>query len=202
MISSETGKQQFVIASVVQALAVPFYFLANSHVKAIRSRVDEDDVTLVENLDYSLTGAGDEAGGTLTLLGSANLAVADRITVKRNIPLTQETSYAPNDRFPASSHERALDKLTMEMQQVSEVASRSLVFGEGELPGGNVLPGATARADKLLGFDANGNLDLTVGLDAIRTIIIANPVDELTDVTDYGSVSDVVTSVADYGSIV
>jgi hypothetical protein len=91
----------------------------------------------------------------------------------------------------------------MQAQQAHEIAGRALLFGEGEkITTGNVLPGAVARAQRIVGFDAEGALDTTLGTEEVRRLIVANPVDELTDVTDYGSVSDVVTSVADYGSVV
>ena len=41
------------------------------------------------------------------------------------VPLTQLNTYVPNDPFPAASHERALDKLTMEVQQLDEAIDRA-----------------------------------------------------------------------------
>ena len=35
------------------------------------------------------------------------------IVIRRNIPMTQEISYPENGEFPAKSHEKSLDKLTM-----------------------------------------------------------------------------------------
>lgn len=198
MLSATTAKVQYVLSSAAQVLAVPFYFLEASHVKVVRTRGDVDTEL---SGGFTLTGAGVVSGGTLTLTGSQT-ALGDRITIKRSVPLLQLVSYAPNDRFPASTHEGALDKLTMMMQHLSETVGRSLVYGEGELiASGNVLPGITDRARKVLGFDAHGELDLTVSLEDLRTLVIANPVAALTDVTDYGSIADAVTDVADYGSI-
>lgn len=196
---STQSKVQYILTSEDQALVVPFYFIENSHVRVVRTR---NHVETVLTSGFDLSGAGDSDGGTLVLDGSQTV-VGDRITIRRVVPLTQLVSYAPNDRFPASTHERALDRLTMIAQTIEEIAGRALIYGEGELVGvGNVLPGVSTRGGKVLGFTQAGALDLNTTLDEIRTLIIANPVDELTDVTDYGSVSDVVTSVADYGSIV
>jgi hypothetical protein len=76
------------------------------------------------------------------------------------------------------------------------------VYGSGEVIGiGNMLPDVPTRERKVLGFKTDGTLDLTVSLEDLRTLIVANPVAALTDVTDYGSVGDPVTDVADYGSI-
>lgn len=199
MVTSSTGKVQYTLSSGNQAVSIPFYFIENSHVRVVRTRVGVDE-TLVS--EFAITGAGNEAGGTLTFTG-LNTQAGDRITVKRFIPETQLVRYLPNDRFPASTHERALDRITMVLQQLTELANRALVYGEGDIVSStNVLLRLARRSGRIVGFDNDGNLDLSVLLDDIRTIIIANPVDELSDVTDYGSILDAVTSNADYGSIV
>jgi hypothetical protein len=197
MISASTAKVQYNLTSGAAALAIPFYFIENSHVRVIRTRDGEDSVI---SAGFTISGAGNEDGGTLTLDGTTTLS-QDRITIKRSIPLTQLTSYVPNDRFPASTHERALDRLTMIAQQLSELAGRSLIFGEGEVIAiGNILPGVAGRERAVLGFDVEGELDLTISMDDVRRLIVANPVDALTDVTDYGSTGDPTTEVVDYGS--
>lgn len=191
-------KVQYVLTSANQALAIPFYFLQDSHIRVIRTR---SHVETPLTGGFTIAGAGNPSGGTLTLDGSET-QVADRITIRRNLSLTQNISYAPNDRFPASTHERGLDEATMKAQQATEIAERGFLFGEGELlTSAHRLPAVPSRERKVLGFKTDGSLDLTVSLEDIRTIIVANPLDELTDVTDYGSVGDPVTSAADYGSI-
>lgn len=197
-VPASTTKVQYTLTSATQVLAIPFYFVSDSHVRVIRTRLNVDTVL---SAGFTLAGAGVVSGGTLTLLGTQTI-VGDRITIKRNVPLTQLTSYVANDRFPASTHERALDMLTMLAQQTKEITERSLMYGEGErMNAGNVLPAVPARERKVLGFDTDGELDLSVSLEDVRTLVIANPVAALTDVTDYGSVGDPVTDVADYGSI-
>jgi hypothetical protein len=198
MVTSSTGKVQYVLTSGNQAVAVPFFFIENSHVRVIRTRAGVDE-PLVSG--FSLAGAGNEAGGTLTFTGLETQA-GDRITIKRSVPLTQLVRYVPNDKFPASTHERALDRVTMILQQVLEQCDRALVYGEGEVvANNNTFPRVALRSGRIVGFDDDGNLDMTVLLDDLRTLIIANPVDGLTDVTDYGEISDAVDETADYGSI-
>lgn len=199
MLSATTQKVQYTLTSATAALAVPFYFIENYHVRVVRTRSGVDTPL---NGGFTLSGAGVASGGTLTLDGTET-AVGDRITLKRVVPLDQLTSYAANDRFPASTHERALDRATMQVQQVEESVARALQYGEGEvMSAAKRLPSLNDRARRILGFDGDGDVDVSVLLDDIRTIIIANPVDELPDVTDYGSVADEVTSVADYGSVI
>ena len=197
-ISAGTFKVQYTLTSAAQALVIPFYFIANTHVRVVRTR---SSVDFVLTGGFTIAGAGVSSGGTLTLDGTQTTS-GDRITIKRAIPLTQLIRYLANDRFPASTHERGLDEATMRAQQAHETADRGLRYGEGELmTSDHVLPGVASRGGRVLGFDDDGKLDLDTTLDQIRTLIIANPVNGLTSVTDYGSVGDPVDNVADYGSI-
>lgn len=156
-IATATSKIQYTLSGTVQALPIPFYFLQNADIKAVRSRAGVADYVMVLNTDYTLTGAGDEDGGTLTTIAT-NMQVGDIITIKRDIAITQTVNYVYNDRFPAETHERALDKLTMIVQQLKEVTDRAVQFPESEVVGtGNVMPSAADRAAKIFGFDASGN---------------------------------------------
>jgi len=74
----------------------------------------QTEITLVLTSDYTVAGAGDASGGTITLLLTGQLSSApsatDNITIQRNLPITQPTDYVENDPFPATSHEDALDR--------------------------------------------------------------------------------------------
>lgn len=154
-VSASTAKVQYTLVSASGALAVPFYFLENSHVRVIRTRAN---VETVLTTGFILSGAGVPAGGTLTLDGTQT-AIADRVTIKRNVPLTQLSTYVTNDRFPAATMERNLDVLTMLVQQASEKADRALAFGEGETA--NPALSVVARASKVLGFSSTGAIQFT-----------------------------------------
>jgi hypothetical protein len=101
---------------------VGFRFLENSHLQVIRTSSTGVDTTLALTTDYTVSGAGG-ASGSVTLV--AALAVGQQLTVIRNIPFTQDADYVQNDAFPAESHERALDKLTMQTQQLLEAVDRA-----------------------------------------------------------------------------
>lgn len=73
---------------------------------------------MVSQSDYDVSPNNSEHGGTVTF-NAAPIAGAE-VTVFRMAPLTQEYDYPPYGPFPAESHERALDKLTMLIQQVND----------------------------------------------------------------------------------
>ena len=99
--------------SLVTAYAVPFYFEENAHLNAIAKTAAgvETVVTLTNH-----TGAGNENGGTVRT--AVAVPTTSTLTIYREVPFTQNTSYEENDAFPAASHERALDKLTTITQQL------------------------------------------------------------------------------------
>jgi hypothetical protein len=116
---------------------VTFRFLANSHLRVIKTSTTGSETTLNLGVDYSVTGAGG-ASGTVTL--TSPLLTGDKLTIVRNVPLTQDTDYVFDDSFPAESHEQALDKLTMIAQQLAEEVDRAV----------KVLPSSTDDPDALI----------------------------------------------------
>lgn len=99
-------------------LAIPFYFLDDSHIVAVKT-VDDVATTLVLGVDYTLTGEGDEEGGSLLL--DADLETGEVVDISLNVPYDQQSTYNRNDPFPAATTERALDKLTMICKQLRDI---------------------------------------------------------------------------------
>ena len=87
------------------------------------------------------------------------------ITIARVLELLQPVDYRRYGPFPAETHERALDNLTMQMQQVSEATSRAMRFPLGDTSN-VVLPDKETRANKYQAFDANGDVVAVEGTSA------------------------------------
>ncbi len=80
-----------------------------------------DDTTQVPTpqvltTDYSVSGAGEDAGGTVTMVVAPPAGTTLRID--RFVTPDQEVDFTPNDPFPAEVNEDALDRLTMMIQQL------------------------------------------------------------------------------------
>jgi len=161
---------------------------------------------LTLNSDYTVTGGGyDSAGnmltGTIVIVGTGTGAVVlnDGIVIVRSAPENQTTSFHSSGQLTVAMIEQALDKGATLSDQLQNDIQHALRIPSTE-NGVSALTLA-ARAGALLGFDPSSNIDLSLKLDAVRTIVIANPIAALSNVLDYGSVGDPVTAVADYGSI-
>jgi hypothetical protein len=139
---------------VTLAFSFPVRFLVNGDVVVVLRSSAGVESTLLLGTHYSLTGAGDDAGGTVTMFTAP--AVGERLVIQRIVALTQETDYISGDPFPAETHERALDRLTMAAQQLQDSVDRTLRFPVSDTVS-SALPTQAVRADRLLGFDSMGN---------------------------------------------
>ena len=138
--------------STSTSYAVPFVFLENAHLKAIAktSAGVESVVTLTNH-----TGAGNVNGGTVRT--SVAIPATSTLTIYRDVPITQTTTYAEGGDFPAASHERALDKLTQITQQLDRGLDRAVRFSEATPT--NELPAAPSGTQIIT--STNGTLGWT-----------------------------------------
>lgn len=117
-VPSTTSRDQQAGNGVTTVFTVPFRILDQTHIRVLLT-VAGVTTTQVLTTNYTVSGVGG-ASTTVTFLVAP--PSGSLITFLRNVPFTQETDYVPNDPFPAESHERALDKLTMQVQQLNEAA--------------------------------------------------------------------------------
>ena len=147
-ISTTTARVAYTGDGSTTAFAVPFYFLANADLD-----VYQDGTLKTITTHYTVTGAGVEAGGTVTF-GTAP-ALDESVVIVRDTALTQATDYPPNDPFPAASHERALDRLTMIAQRNRDLIDRSFRLSDDDVSGASTeLP--TPEALGVIGWNAAG----------------------------------------------
>lgn len=112
------SREQYVGDGKQQLWPVPFAFVQPEHVLAIHSKTDGTHVTLAYGYDYTVTGGG--TGGTLQYL----LPAGDRLTIWREMPLTQELDLHNTGPLDMEAVERALDGITMQVQQLNEGMER------------------------------------------------------------------------------
>lgn len=168
-VSSTTTKASYSGNGVTTVFAVPFYFLQNADLLVILRSSAGVETTQVLGTNYSVTGAGNESGGSLTMTVAPPTGTT--LTILRNAAATQETDLLPNDRLPAESLETALDKLTMLVQQLDEENDRALKFAQTDSTASTTLPTAPNRANKFLSFDNNGN-PIVVGATDTYTVSV------------------------------
>lgn len=128
-IQSQTTRVDYTGNGATTNFPVPFYWLQDTDLLVIRTDnayTPPTVATLALTTDYVVTGSGNQSGGSITTTVAPT--ATQKLSILRNVPFTQLTHYVPNDPFPAASHEQALDKLTMETQQLNEGLSRSITL--------------------------------------------------------------------------
>lgn len=101
--------------STVTPYNVPFRVDNATDLVVVARLTDTGVETTLAGGQFTVSGLGNPAGCTVTT--AAAWPNTYTLTFYREVPATQLTTYASNDSFPASSHERALDKLTYLVQQ-------------------------------------------------------------------------------------
>ncbi len=140
---------------------------------------DQDDLTVIIRsangtetvktitTHYTVSGVGSAGGGNVTMLTAP--ASGETITILREQDLIQELDIVPNDPFPASSVEDALDKLTFMVQQHEETLGRTIKASRtNTISGSEFTISAADRANKVFAFDSSGNVSITQGIGIYR----------------------------------
>lgn len=119
----------------------------SSEIKVILRLVsDGSETTLTEGTaagNYSVTLSTDTpSAGYITTV--TTYSALYEIVVKAQFPNTQEVDYGEGDKFPASSHEEALDRGVRLVQQLNEQLSRAILWPETSILEDIELPEVSA----------------------------------------------------------
>ncbi|WP_439579034.1 glycosyl hydrolase family 28-related protein [Elioraea sp.] len=107
---------------------------------------------------FTVTGAGQSAGGTATF--TAPPPAGAIVTLRRRLALQRVSDFQENGELRARVLNDELDYQAAALQQVADDLSRALQFGPTDAGVAPVLPVRAARASRLLGFDAAGDVQL------------------------------------------
>lgn len=154
-LTTTESKKTFVGDGSSVALNYPFLFYADEDLKVYLDDTTSTDapVLLVDPTHYSVAGAGDDAGGVVTMVTAA--IVGENVIVDREPDETQESAYKNFNRFPATTVEKGYNRLTMMVQKHSEELSRVLLKPISETTTSSLPSPVT---DKCLKWDSSGNL--------------------------------------------
>ena len=150
-VQNENYKEYYNGNDSTTVFPVTFYFLTDAQLSVILTDAAKVATTQVLNTDYTVQDAGDPSGGSVTMVVAP--ATGETLTILRDVPLTQLLDYIENDNFPADSHEQALDKLTMIVQEQAEVQTNTVTIAPGF---GTIDAEIEPLADSLLAWDAAG----------------------------------------------
>ena len=122
---------------------------------------------------YTVANAGTETNATVTFTaGNFPPSGTGNVVLSRDLPNTQPTNYQNNTALDAETLEASFDRAVMQTQQIVTSTDRAIKFADDVLgvdsDATEVSTGGTDRANKILGFDANGDISATVELGTNR----------------------------------
>jgi hypothetical protein len=116
--------------------------------------------TLQLNVDYTVSGVGNNAGGNVTLTQGAEQG--DIIAIVSNQPNQRSTDFTESGDFRAAALNAEFDRIWIGIQQLAQDVSRQITRPLSDPTASYVLPPAAVRANKYLAFGPNGELTYPV----------------------------------------
>ncbi len=117
-VQTETSKTVYIGDGITVKFPVPFRFFE----KEVAVYLGNTETPLVEGKDYTVDNISRLETGNIIFVTPP--AKGDKITIIRNVPFKQLTTFLEGEDFPAVDFENALDKITMALQQMQERLSR------------------------------------------------------------------------------
>jgi hypothetical protein len=117
---------EYVANGTATNFTVPYYFVSKTNL-FVYTWTNNASAWLLRGLDthYSVTGENNMAGGTVTFHTAP--ANGDTVKVERIVPIVQTVDYINSDAFPAETHERVVDLLTMICQQLDQGSAAAAI---------------------------------------------------------------------------
>jgi hypothetical protein len=155
-ISTETVFTRTVGNGSTTEFAFPYHFFENGDL-LVWLETAADGTAALQTIDthYTVSGADDPDGGTVTFLSAP--ASTKTVVIVRKPDFSQTVSLSA---FSASQINDALDRLYEHLQYQEWKGGRSIALPDTAASATLALPHSSERAEKLLGFDANGDLEL------------------------------------------
>lgn len=163
-ISSTTVKNSYNGNGSTVIFTYTFRIFQDADLEVIIRSANGTETTKTLNTHYTVQGAGNSSGGTITFLVSLpsydyTPLATEKVIIRRKLPQTQSVDYIANDPFPAESHEEALDRAMMSLQEMQEELNRAIKLSKtNTINSTEFTKDATDRANKVFGFDASGEL--------------------------------------------
>jgi len=153
-----------------------------THVQVIRATALNVETILTLDADYTVTGVGDEGGGTIVM--NSALASGLTLTFPLDVPFTQETDLENQGAYFAETVEAAFDLAAQRDLQLAERMNRAILLPASSDDQGGALAAQLAADITRLGQSAD-EIDTVAGIaDDVETVAgIADDVALLSEVS-------------------
>jgi len=165
-------RNDYIASDSQTVFAYTFKVLSASDLKVLK-----DGVELTVNNDYNVSNVGNENGGNVILTVGASSG--SKLSILLAMPITRTTNYQNAGDFLASDVNADFDKAYLSMNQLETDIDRSIGLQDVEPSANLKLPLEADRANKILTFDASGDVTATTanyggGESLAQTLAIGN----------------------------
>jgi len=115
-VATETATITHTGNGVLTGFSAPFKFLSNDDLQVTKVTIATGAATIMTPAEYTITGAGNENGGTVTITPAVTSSF--KIKIDRIVPLTQDTDLEREGGFFPDVIEAQLDRIVMMVQQL------------------------------------------------------------------------------------
>jgi len=137
-ISSSINRVDYTGNGAVDTYSYTFRIFSQEDLRVTVRDTNDSETTLTLTTDYTVTGVGDEGGGTIVLVNSSqawldadgDLLTDYILTIRRVRDILQETDIRNQGEFLPETHEDAFDHFIMVDQQQQEEIDRSIRLPE------------------------------------------------------------------------
>ena len=199
-ISLNTPRNTYTATAGQTDFTIGFEFFAVADVKAYKNgTLLTYNASPTTNSQYNLIGtasSSDDAyefggGGTLKL-GGGGASANDIIVIIRDIAITRTSDFSSTGTLDVKSINTQLDQLTAIVGDLKGQTDRSVKLLDTDTVSATItLPAKASRQDKILSFDANGNLETTTSSSGLAVISGLS-----TEIQTLGAIASDITSVA------
>jgi len=144
-----------------------FKISAEADIQVIIRAANGTETVKTLTTDYSVSGVGSASGGNVTMVTAPS--ATETIVIRRETTQTQTVDLVENDPFTAETVEGAFDKSIAVAQELQEEVDRSIKLSRtNTMTSTEFTVDAATRANKILAFDANGEIAVTQELGSYK----------------------------------
>ena len=165
-VSTTSSRIQYNCDGATVAYIYDFKIYEDNDIDVVTADSSLSEATLILNTDYTVSGAGDTGGGTVTLTSGETCASNYTITLLRNIDITQDTDFTDGSTLTAAGIEAPPDKSRIIDQEIKEQLDRAIGVPRSSTLTGLVAPVSASRA---IGWDSSGTGLTTYATNAVTS---------------------------------
>jgi hypothetical protein len=191
-VPTTTGASRYTGNGATSTYNVGFHFQANADLEVIVTTTADVDTTLTLNTHYTVTGAGDQSGGQITLLGAyANLTTDYILTILLKPALNNSTSFINSGKVSNAQLQTLADRMSQRDIELQTQIDRCIKIPVKETPTSTntTIPDSTDRSSRTFTWGASGAPSATSSVD-VGSVTMSALGETIAEAANAGAVLD------------